>query len=239
MAQAQWLTLDTADGPMQAYEVVPDGAPKGAVIVIQEAFGVNEHIQDVARRTADAGYHAIAPAIFHRAGGGVAEYGDFKGIMALIQGLSDDGLLMDVDAALAHLQTKGFAPGQVGIVGFCMGGRITFLVAARRAIGAGVGYYGGGIVSEGRLPFPALIGDVATMKTPWLGIFGDKDASIPVEDVERLRAELDAKAPVDHGVIRYPDADHGFNCNDRASYHEASAADAWPKTLEFFAKHLR
>jgi len=141
---------------------------------------------------------SIAPAAARR------PYGDMDAVMKLFAGVSDDGLLVDVDATLGHLADAGFGADRTAIVGFCMGGRVTFLVAARRALGAAVGFYGGGIVESGRLPFPALIDEVPTMKTPWLGLFGDLDTGIPIEQVERLRAALDADAPVDTRSLRYP-----------------------------------
>ena len=95
-------TLHTVDGPMRLYEATPDGAAKGAIIVVMEAFGVNDHIEDVTRRAAAAGYHAVAPDFFHRAGGGVAAYDDFGTVMSLFAGMSDDTILVDVDATLAH-----------------------------------------------------------------------------------------------------------------------------------------
>ena len=178
------VTLTTADGPMRLYSCVPEGGAPRAVIVIQEAFGVNDHIEDVTRRFADAGYHAVAPALFHRAGGGTAPYDDFEKVLPLFEGLTDPGILMDVGAALSHLREQGFDDGAIGIVGFCMGGRVTFLASLEHALGAAVGFYGGGIVT-GRFPqFPPLIERVGELKTPWLGLFGDLDGSIPVEDVE-------------------------------------------------------
>lgn len=237
MTGGNWTSLETADGPMQLYEASPSGDARGAVIVIQEAFGVNEHIQQVTDRVAAAGYHAVAPAIFHRAGDGVAEYGDFDAVMKLLDGMSDEGILIDVDATLDHLRSQGFTDDQVGLVGFCMGGRISFLVAAQRSIGASVGYYGGGIATKGRLPFPALIDHAPTLQTPWYGIFGDEDASIPIDDVEALRKALEA-SPVAAGVRRYAGAGHGFNCDARPDFHPAASADAWPRTLGWFATHL-
>jgi carboxymethylenebutenolidase len=231
------LKLETADGPMACFEVTPEGTPRGAVIVVQEAFGVNDHIRDVTRRFAAAGHHAIAPAFFHRAGGGTADYGDFGAVIPLFEGVTDDGILSDVDACLEHLHGSGFADTAIGIVGFCFGGRVTFLVAARRALGAGVGFYGGGIASKGALPFAALIGESSTLRTPWLGLFGDEDGSIPVDDVEALRTALDA-APVATDVVRYPGAEHGFHCDARESYHAEAAADAWVRTLAWFDTHL-
>jgi carboxymethylenebutenolidase len=229
---------------MDAYEALPDGDAIGGLIVIQEAFGVNDHIRDVTRRAADAGYHAVAPALFHRsfesADTTVADYGDMPMVMKLFSGLSDPGILMDVDAAIDHLNDAGFPNEHIGIVGFCMGGRVTFLVAARRHLGAAVSFYGGGIVEAGRLPLPALIGEVPTMQTPWLGLFGDLDAGIPVEHVERLRKSLDADAPVDHDIVRYADAGHGFHCDARPdSYNAEAAVDGWQRALAWLGEHVK
>src|SRR3954464_7632875 len=231
------VTLETPDGAMDLYEAAPDGEPKGAVIVIQEAFGVNDHIQDVTRRFAAAGYLAVAPALFHRAGGGTAGYDDFAKVMPLFEGVSDDGVLADVDATIDHLEAQGFDPSRIGIVGFCFGGRVTFLVAARRALGAAVGFYGGGIVSASGLGLPPLLEEAASLQTPWLGLFGDLDTGIPVEGVEQLRGALGG-ASVAAEVVRYADAEHGFHCDARDAYHEDSAKDAWRRTLDWFATHL-
>jgi len=232
------IELKTPDGVMPVYEAVPD-EPRAAVIVIQEAFGVNAHIEDVARRFAAEGYHAVAPHIFYRAGGGTAPYEDFSKVLPLFAGLDDDALLRDVDATLAHLKDAGFDPSQVGIVGFCMGGRVTFLVASRRALGGAATFYGGGIVTARFPQFPALIDEAGRLQTPWLGLFGDQDASIPVEDVERIRAEV-SRAPVDTEVVRYADAGHGFHCDARTDHFNAeAAADGWSRTLSWFATHVR
>ena len=237
MGEARTIELATPDGSMAVYDARPDGDARGAVIVIQEAFGVNAHIEDVTRRFADAGYHAVAPALFHRAGGGTAPYDDFSKVMPLYEGLTDEGILMDVDATLDHLRAQGFTDDQVGIVGFCFGGRVTFLVGVRRALGAAVGFYGGGIVTQRFPQFPALVDETGDLKTPWLGLFGDRDGSIPVEDVEQLRGALE-RAPVETEIVRYPEAEHGFHCDVRESYHEATAKDAWRRTLDWFAAHL-
>ena len=232
--------VQTPDGVMDVYEAGVDGDPKGAVIVIQEAFGVNEHIRDVTRRLAAAGYHAVAPALFHRAGGGAIDdydHVDFNEMLKLFEGVTDDGVLTDVDATLGRLRDQGFADSRVGIVGFCFGGRATFLVAARRALGAAVTFYGGGIVTPGHFQFPTLIDDAARLRTAWLGLFGDEDGGIPVEDVERLRAAV-AAAPVETEVVRYPGAGHGFHCDARSAYHEPSARDGWSRALAWFDRHL-
>jgi carboxymethylenebutenolidase len=234
----QTVQLSTADGPMDVFEAVPDGAqPKAAIIVIQEAFGVNDHIEDVARRFADQGYHAVAPAIFHRAGGGTAPYDDFSKVMPLFEGLTDDGVLMDIDATLEHLHGAGFSDDSIGIVGFCFGGRVTFLVAARRKIGAGVGFYGGGITHNSQGMAGPLADEAGSLQTPWLGLFGDEDAMIPTDGVEDLRNQMQ-QSPVATDVVRYPDAGHGFHCDERDSYHEPSAKDGWNRALDWFSTHL-
>ncbi|MDQ1403885.1 MAG: carboxymethylenebutenolidase [Actinomycetota bacterium] len=234
-------TVPTADGDMGIYEVPPaEGEAKGGVVVIQEVFGVNHHIQSVTRRFAEAGYHAIAPEIFHRSGGGTAPYTDFSKVFPLFEGITgDDSMLMDIDASIEQLGKAGIPPERVAVVGFCFGGRIAFLAAVRRQLGAAAGFYGGGIVNERPGPFPALIGEAGDLKTPFLGLFGDHDESIPVPDVETLRTTLDAETKVDHEIVRYADAGHGFHCDARPDhYHEASAQDAWRRTLAWFDTHL-
>jgi carboxymethylenebutenolidase len=238
MANDTTNTLSTSDGVMELYEAMPDGTPRGAVIVAQEAFGVNDHIRDVTRRFAGVGYHAVAPALFHRAGGETAEYGDWESVMKLFEGFSDDGVLVDIDATLEHLRTAGHSDDRIAIVGFCMGGRVSFLVAVRRQLAAAVGFYGGGIVETGRFGFPPLIDEAAQLQTPWLGLFGDLDQSIPVEHVERLRAALADVTTVDHEIVRYADAGHGFHCDARDSFHPEAAADGWQRTLDWLQRHL-
>jgi carboxymethylenebutenolidase len=233
------VELETKDGLMALYEAVPD-RPQAAVVVIQEAFGVNGHIEEVTRRFAEAGYHAVAPHLFHRTGGGTVPYDDFSKVLPMFVGLDDEAILSDVDRTLDHLADSefGWTPAKCGIVGFCMGGRVAFLVAARRRLGAAATFYGGGIVTTRFPQFPALINEAGALKTPWLGLFGDKDESIPVDDVERIRSEA-ASAPVKTEVVRYPDAGHGFHCDARSShYNPEAAADGWTRTVAWFGEHL-
>lgn len=235
----QDVTFSTPDGAMRAYEAIPEGGADTAVIVIPEAFGLNGHIEDVTERFAAAGLHAVGLDIFHRSGGGTAPYDNFEKVLPLFEGLTDGGLLDDIDAAREHLHAAGISDESIGIVGFCFGGRTTFLAALRRPLGAAVGFYGGGIVT-GRFPqFPALVDESASLQAPWLGLFGDADQGIPIDDVERLRATLDEQATVDHQIIRYPEAEHGFHCDQRPAYHQAAARDAWQQTLDWFGRYLR
>jgi carboxymethylenebutenolidase len=231
------IEIDTHDGFMPCYCARPEGDARGAVVVIQEAFGVNDHIESICDRLAGEGYQAAAPHLFHRAGGGTAPYDDFSKVLPMFEGLDDDGLLVDVDAVLDVFHRDGFEDERIGTVGFCMGGRVTFLIAARRAIGAAVGFYGGGIVSQRFPQFPALVGESATLQTPWLGLFGDEDQGIPATDVEALRDALKT-APVDTEIVRYAGAEHGFHCDVRPSYHAEAAIDGWNRTLAWFDSHL-
>ena len=213
----------------------PKSAPRVGVIVVQEAFGVNDHIIDLCDRLADHGFIAVAPHMYHRTGDPTFAYDDFASIGKHIEGMSMAGVMEDIDSAIAALNAEGVQDSQIGIVGFCMGGSITMHVAASREIGAAVGFYGGGI--RGRWFFPSQIDAVQQLKTPWLGLFGDKDQSIPIDDIEALRA-ASKSSPKPVEIIRYKDADHGFNCDARASYHAESASDAWHRMLSWFDKNL-
>ncbi len=230
------LSLESTGGAMKLYEAKPEGAARGAVIVIQEAFGVNDHIEDVCRRFAAEGYVAVAPHLFHRSGDPIIPYEDMQSVIPHVMSLNPEDLTADLDATTKHLQDAGFGPERTAIVGFCMGGSVVMLAAARTAFGAAVSFYGGGI-AQGRFGMPPLLDLAPGLKAPWLGLFGDQDATIPVEEVEWLR-EAAAKADVPTQVIRYPDANHGFHCDARDSYHEASAKQAWKETLAWLEKHL-
>ena len=231
------LELDTPDGPMPLYEARDEGATH-AVVVIQEAFGVNDHIEDVTRRFADIGYHAVAPHLYHRTAGRTVPYGDIEAARAHQAELDDGRLLADVDAVLAHLAAAGWGSPQVGVVGFSFGGRVSFLVAVERPLGASVGFYGRGIVTPGSPRFPALVDRAPFLKTPWLGLFGEHDTSIPLDDVERLRTEL-ATAPVDAELVVYPGAGHGFHCDQRPSFDPEVAEAAWQRAVDWLETHVR
>ncbi|MCU1377305.1 MAG: hypothetical protein JWN29_288 [Acidimicrobiales bacterium] len=231
------VTIDTPDGAMPAAVAEPAGEPRGAVVVIQEAFGLTDHIEDVARRLADVGWLAVAPALFHRSGSPVFEYGsDFKDLLPVFSALNAEGIAADLEATIGYLSGRGVPSERIGIVGFCMGGTVALHAASRYPLGAAVTFYGGG-VAEGRFGLAPLVEQATALQAPWLGLYGDLDKGIPVEQVEALR-QAAATAPVDTEVVRYAEADHGFNCDARESYHADSAADAWTRTLAWFDKHL-
>ncbi len=215
----------------------PAGTPTAGIVVVQEAFGVNDHIEDVCRRFAGEGYLAVAPHLFHRSGDPKLGYTDMSEVMPHMQALTSEQILSDVDTALAEVAGHGIPAERTGIVGFCMGGTVTFMVDTQRRLGAAVTFYGGG-VQEGRFGFPAQLDIAGQLKAPWLGLYGDQDKGIPVEQVEALRQAVAASGqPAE--IVRYAEAGHGFHCDQRESYHPASAADAWQRTLDWFSRYLR
>lgn len=234
--QTRVSTLEGADGALAIYEASPV-EPVGAVVILHEAFGVTDHITDVTRRAAAAGYYAVAPDLFHRAPAGTAAYGDLQAAAKNFGGLTDQGILADVDAVFAQLNNTGFAAEQIGLIGFCFGGRATFLAAAKREFGAAATLYGGGIVTASKfLPFPALTDSIATMQTPWLGLYGEADMGIPQDEVNALELAL-ADAPIDHQIIRYEGAGHAFHNDTLPSYHEQAAKAAWAQSIAWLRSH--
>ena len=214
-------TLTAADGhSFDAYEVKPDGAT-ASIVVIQEIFGVNPHIRSVADGYGAEGYHVIAPALFDRAERGVELGYDEAGVGAgigLAGQLDWKNTMLDVTAAVEHVA----GTGPVGIVGYCYGGTVAWLAASSSPVAAAVGYYGGGVYDfRDKAP-----------KVPVMLHFGALDAHIALDGVN----EVDAMYP-DIEVHIYDEADHGFNCDVRASSHPASAAVALERTLAFFRQH--
>jgi carboxymethylenebutenolidase len=237
MTTASQITIDTTDGPMPAFEALPEAEAKGAIVVVQEAFGVTTHIEHICTRLADAGFRAIAPAFFHRQGSPVLAYDDLTAVMPVMMELNPEGITADLLASFAYLDEAGFTAAQTGIVGFCMGGSVTFYAATLRPLGAAVTFYGGG-VAEARFGLPSLIDQAPQLQTPWLGLYGHLDQGIPSADVDQLR-KVAAEASVPTEVVQYPEADHGFNCNDRpAVFNPTAAAAAWERTLEWFGRYV-
>jgi carboxymethylenebutenolidase len=220
--------------PLSVHEAI--GETKGGVIVLQEAFGVNDHIEDVCRRIAAAGYVAVAPHLFHRSGDPNLGYDDFGLVVPHMRALTVEGVTDDIAAAIDHLQGAGVPLASIGVVGFCMGGTLSLITATQRDVGAAVTYYGGG-VTDGRFGFPPLIDAAPQLRAPWLGLYGDLDTGIPVDDVERLRTAAAASGQPTE-IVRYSDAEHGFNCDRRTSYHAGSAAEAWGRMLAWFDTYL-
>ena len=232
------VQLNTSDGKMEAHVAQPKGGGVyPGVVVIQEAFGVNDHIKKVTERIAAEGYVAIAPDIFHREEDRLIPYSDMKKAIATLQRVVDGKAMEDIGAAIAQLKSQGnVKSGSIGVTGFCMGGRLTYLAAAHHAsdLKCAVPYYGGGIPVGN----PSPLSRTGEIKCPMQLFFGAKDQLIPQDHVEQIRAELTAKK-VAFQLEVYPEAGHGFFCDERGSYHETSAKDAWEKTKAFFAQHLK
>jgi carboxymethylenebutenolidase len=222
---------------MPAYEDRPESEAKGGIVVIQEGFGVTRHMERIVERLAATGWHAVAPALYHREGSPVFDYTDLPAVRNIMKGLSAGDTAADVAVAIGYLQAAGWSLGRQGIVGFCMGGSVAFFAAVDNPLGAAVTFYGSGI-SEGRFGYPPQLERAGQLQTPWLGLYGDLDKSIPPDQVESLRATV-TEAKVLTEVVLYPGADHGFNCNDRENTYEPTVAeDAWRRTLAWFDAHL-
>ena len=230
------VKLQVGGDTMEIYLAEPDGEARGAVMVLQEAFGVNDHIRDLCHRFASAGYLTAAPHLFHRSGDPELGYEDMQEVMVHIMQLEADQIEADLSATLDHLASLGFDSKKVAAVGFCMGGSISFVAGCYWELGAAVTFYGGGI-AQSRFGLPPLFDLAPTLQTPWLGLFGDLDASIPINEVEGLRTATSNAGPKSE-IVRFPDANHGFHCDARASYHESSAKDAWLRTLDWIDQHL-
>jgi carboxymethylenebutenolidase len=214
----------------------PDPPASAAVIVLQEAFGVNQHIRSILFRLRDSGYAALAPHLFEELGDPEIPYSDTEAAIAAAGTVHRDKLLADVDSCLAYLERKGVSAPAVGVVGFCMGGSAALAVACHRGLGAAVTFYGGGIV-KGRFGFGPLVDEVQTLRAPWLGCYGDLDPTIPPADVNALRQALSSvDRPTE--IVHYDRAGHGFHCDARDSYEPDSATDAWGRTMGWFGRYL-
>ena len=226
----QFVSLKAADGfSIPAYVAQPAGKPRGAIVVLQEIFGVNSHIRSVADRFAGEGYLAVAPATFERVKSGVdlgyteADIKAGSELKSAVTALPGAGVMQDIQAAIDHgAQASG---GKVGIVGFCYGGLLTWRAACLlKGLSAAVPYYGGGVTSEDEI--------ARQPQCPVMAHFGDQDTHIPMEGVDAFR-----KAHPQVEVLVYP-ANHGFNCDQRGSYDAAAATLARERTLAFFAARL-
>jgi carboxymethylenebutenolidase len=231
--ESAMIAVETPAGAMPAQLARPAGdARLPVVIVIQEAFGLNRHIKDVGRRLAAEGYVTLAPDLFHRGGAGrVAGYDQLPEALRLMSELTDAGIVEDVGAAVAYLERqRSVRADRIGITGFCMGGRVSYLAACALPdkIKAAVPFYGGGIP----------IDRTATLQAPVLAFFGEDDAFIPLDQVRALEAEARRRGKALETVV-YPKAPHGFFCDERDSYRPEAARDAWDRLKTFLAMHLK
>lgn len=232
--RSEWVALPVSDGTsMNAYVARPaTSSPSApAIAVFQEAFGVNAHIRDVAERFAALGMVAIAPELFHRtAAGFVGSYTDFDAVRPHMAGLTAAGINADIDATFDWIRNDpGIDPDEVAAIGFCMGGRVTYMANARANLRAAVSFYGGGIV-------PDLLPLAPEQRGPILMFWGGLDQHIPPEQYRAVADALTA-AGATHEQVVFSGADHGFFCDQRASYNPIASRQAWSMLKEFLASY--
>jgi carboxymethylenebutenolidase len=230
------VSIPAADREIPAYRAMP--AKSGTfpvILVVQEIFGVHEHIRDVCRRLAKQGYMAIAPELYARQGS-VADIADVKEIISkVVSKVPDAQVMSDLDATVAYAKASGHGDvAKLGITGFCWGGRITWLYTAHSAqVKAGVAWYGK-VVGDGTANTPRHPVDIAAeLKAPVLGLYGGADQGIPAESINRMRAACKA-AGKQCEIVVYPDTPHAFNADYRPSYRPEAAKDGWSRMLAWF-----
>jgi carboxymethylenebutenolidase len=232
------VKIPVKDGTIPAYRAMPDsGGPFPVVLVVQEIFGVHEHIKDVCRRFAKLGYLAVAPELYARQGD-VSKISDIQEIIRkVVSKVPDDQVLADLDATVAWAKKNKGDTARLGITGFCWGGRIVWLYAAHRdELKAGVAWYGRLAGQPDALHPKNPIDLVDQLHAPVLGLYGAADAGIPVASVERMRAALkEAGKPAE--IIVYPDTPHGFHADYRPSYRKEQAEDGWTRLRAWFKKY--
>ncbi|MBX3633992.1 MAG: dienelactone hydrolase family protein [Rubrivivax sp.] len=235
------VMVPVGDFRMPVYRAAPAGRTGlPVVLVVSEIFGVHEHIADVARRFARAGYFALAPELFVRQGD-AASYGEIAKLIAeVISQVPDEQVMKDLDATVAWARTQGADTGKVGVTGFCWGGRITWMYAAHNpAVKAGVAWYGR-LVGNATPLTPKHPVDVAgQLHGPVLGLYGGQDTGIPLDTVERMKAALAAgsAAAKKSQFVVYPDAPHAFHADYRPSFRKEAAEDGWKRCLDWFKAH--
>jgi carboxymethylenebutenolidase len=227
-----------ADGVMPAYVAKPDAKPRGCVIVIQEIFGISQPMKNAADLLAAEGYLAIVPAMFHRVDPNfTAEYDDAgkqAGVAAMMKTTIAD-VTADLSACAAYLHEQAGDDIKIGVWGFCFGGSMAYLAATLPFVDASVSFYGGAIAASYIPGMPPLIELTEQIRVPMLLAFGALDAGIPVESVERIRAEL-TEAGKTFDLQLYPDADHGFFRPGPTS--SSAAADVWTRVKAFLADNV-
>ena len=231
------VEIPVSDGSrMRGYWASPSAKAQAAgLLLFQEAFGVNAHIRDVARRFAAQGYSVLAPELFHRSAkpGEEFSYADFNAVIPHMKAMSDKSHEEDIRAAHAWLSDPSRSGSRgIAAVGYCMGGRTAFLAAAIAPLKAAVSYYGGGIAPMEMMGNPGLLDRAGSLKAPVLLYWGGLDQHIKAADRRRVADALE-KAGKPYAWTVFSGADHGFFCDARANYNAGAAAQSWALTLEF------
>lgn len=229
-----WDSTRVDGAEMRLYVGVPEGTgPFPGIVVIQHQGGVDDFVEEMTQRIASAGYVGVAPDLYHRDGPNCQDDGPTRRAR-----LRDVTVIKDVNATVDFLKGHSLVDGErLGIVGFCMGGRVAYLMAAANpSFKAAAAYYGGNIMvpwGEGLAPFDRT----AEIHCPLIGLFGEEDANPSSADMRKLDAELTRHGKV-HEFYSYPGANHAFMNRRGARYHAEADRDSWPKTLAFFNKYL-
>ncbi len=237
--EAGEVKIPTADGQIPAYQAMPaSGGPFPVVLVVQEIFGVHEHIKDICRRFAKLGYFAVAPELYARQGD-VSKMTDIQEIVStVVAKVPDAQVISDLDAAVAWAEKSGKGEvGKLGITGFCWGGRIVWLYAAHSSrLKAGVAWYGRLVGDTSALTPKNPIDIVADLKAPVLGLYGAADQGIPTDTVKTMQDALHAAGNPSQ-IVLYPDTPHGFNADYRSSYRKEAAQDGWKRLQAWFKQY--
>ncbi|MGH9898293.1 MAG: dienelactone hydrolase family protein [Pyrinomonadaceae bacterium] len=237
------IKIPVSDGEIPAYRAMPDkGGPFPTVLVIQEIFGVHEHIKDVCRRFAKLGHMAVAPELYARQGD-VSKITEIREVISrVVSKVPDEQVMSDLDSTVKYMKDSGKGNAQkLGITGFCWGGRIVWLYAAHNPdVEAGAAWYGPLVRSASVQPNslqPTYPIDIASkLKVPVLGLYGGTDQGIPLDTIEQMRTKLkESKSKSE--IIVYPDAPHGFHADYRPSYRKENAEDAWKRLNAWFKSH--
>lgn len=232
------VQIPTSDGQIPAYRAMPaKGNAFPVILVVQEIFGVHEHIKDICRRLAKLGYMAIAPELYFRQGD-VAALSEISEIRSIVSKVPDAQVISDLDASVAWAKASNHGDvSKLGITGFCWGGRIVWLYCAHNpTVKAGVAWYGRLAGSVDELTPRNPIDIASTLQVPVLGLYGGADQGIPADTVERMRNALNA-SNTHSEIIVYPNTPHAFNADYRPSYRQAEAEDGWARMLAWFKKY--
>ncbi len=237
--EAGEVKIPTSDGQMPGYRAMPaSGGNFPTILVVQEIFGVHEHIKDLCRRLAKLGYFAVAPELYARQGdvSGMSNIQDI--ISKVVSKVPDSQVLSDLDATTAWAKKTGKAnTAKLGVTGFCWGGRIVWLYSAHNPdLKAGVAWYGRLVSQPDELHPKNPIDLVTQLKAPVLGLYGGADTGIPVESVEQMKKALkEANKPCE--IVLYPDTPHGFYADYRPTYRKEAADDGWKRLQAWFNDH--
>lgn len=237
--RTDWVNLRVADGStMRAYAArLQSGPPRAGLLVFQEAFGVNEHIRDVTERFAREGYHALAPELFHRSAPAFeGAYNNFEAVMPHMRALTEEGLEADARSAYAWLaENLGSPQAPIACIGFCLGGRVSFLTNSILPVKAAISFYGGGIAPNPMTP--GLLGRASDLHAPQLLFWGGLDKHLGPEQTQGVVDAL-RKAGKPYVNVEFADANHGFFCDARSSYNPTAARQAWALTHTFLNCYL-